>query len=88
MRSWRDVLEVTLNTIADLEPDSFNEIMQQFPRFIGWDEKDFRSVRQLHNGAFIEVNLSAQNIYAFCMKAIETADLSIEQWHVEYSGNQ
>lgn len=88
VRSWRDVLEVTLNTIADLEPDSFNEIMQQFPRFIGWDEKDFRSVRQLHNGAFIEVNLSAQNIYAFCMKAIETADLSIEQWHVEYSGNQ
>lgn len=88
VRSWRDVLEVTLNTIADLEPDSFNEIMQQFPRFIGWDEKDFRSVRQLHNGAFIEVNLSAQNIYAFFMKAIETADLSIEQWHVEYSGNQ
>lgn len=83
VRSWRDVLETTLNTIADLEPDSFKEIMQQFPRFIGWDEKDFRSTRRLRNGAFIEVNLSAQDIYTFCMKAIETAELSIEEWSVE-----
>ena len=83
VRSWRDVVETTLNTIADLEPDYFKEIMQQFPRFIGWDEKDFRSTRQLRNGAFIEVNLSAQDIYTFCMKAIETAELSIEEWSVE-----
>lgn len=83
VRSWRDVVETTLNTIADLEPDYLKEIMQQFPRFIGWDEKDFRSTRQLRNGAFIEVNLSAQDIYTFCMKAIETAELSIEEWSVE-----
>jgi len=83
VRSWRDVLETTLNTIADLEPDSFKEIMQQFPRFIGWDDKDFRSTRRLRNGAFIEVNLSAQDIYTFCMKTIETAELSIEEWSVE-----
>ena len=83
VRSWRDVMETTLNTIAELEPDYFKEIMQQFPRFIGWDEKDFRSTRQLHNGAFIEVKLSAQDIYTFCMKAIETAELSIDEWSVE-----
>jgi uncharacterized protein with ParB-like and HNH nuclease domain len=83
VRSWRDVVETTLNTIADLEPEYFKEIMQQFPRFVGWDEKDFRHTRQLKNGAFIEVNLSAQDIYTFCMKAIETAELSIEEWSVE-----
>ncbi|QUS60723.1 DUF262 domain-containing protein [Synechocystis sp. PCC 7338] len=83
VKSWRDVVETTLNKIADLEPDSFKEIMEQFPRFIGWDEKSFRSTRKLHNGAFIEVNLSAQDIYMFCMKAIETAELSIEDWSVE-----
>jgi uncharacterized protein with ParB-like and HNH nuclease domain len=83
VRSWRDVVETTMNTIADLEPDYFKEIMQQFPRFIGWDEKDFRSTRQLRNGVFIEVNLSAQDIYTFCMKAIETAELSIEEWRIE-----
>ncbi|MFB2835226.1 DUF262 domain-containing protein [Floridanema evergladense] len=83
VKSWRDVLEVTLNTIADLEPDYFKNIMQQFPRFVGRDEKDFRSTRKLHNGAFIEVNLSAQNIRTFCLKAIETAELSAEEWRVE-----
>ena len=83
VRSWRDVVETTLNTIVDLEPDYFKEIMLQFPRFVGWDEKDFRSTRQLRNGAFIEVNLSAQDIYTFCMKAIEAAELSIEEWSVE-----
>ncbi|MBD3561085.1 DUF262 domain-containing protein, partial [Planktothrix sp. FACHB-1355] len=85
VRSWRDVLEVTLNKIADLEPDYFKEIMQQFPRFIGSNEKDFRSTRKLDNGAFIEVNLSAQDIHTFCRKAIETAEISAEEWRVEVS---
>lgn len=83
VKSWRDVLEFTLNTIIDVEPDRFQDIMQQFPRFVGWDEKDFRGNRKLQNGAFIEVNLSAKDIYAFCLKAIETAELSIEEWHVD-----
>jgi len=84
VKSWRDVIETTLNIIiAELEPDAFEEVMKQFPRFVGWDEKDFRSTRQLINGAFIEVNLSASDIYTFCMRAIETVGLSTEQWHVE-----
>ena len=28
VKSWRDVLEITLNTIAELEPEYFQEIMQ------------------------------------------------------------
>lgn len=83
VKSWRDVLEVTLNVLADMEPDRFKDITQQFPRFVGWDEKDFRSTRKLQNGAFIEVNLSAKDISAFCLKAIETAELSLEEWHVD-----
>ncbi|HEY9850251.1 MAG TPA: DUF262 domain-containing protein [Leptolyngbyaceae cyanobacterium] len=85
VKSWRDVLEVTMNTVADLEPDYFKEIMQQFPRFIGWNEKDFHNTRQLHNGVFIEVKLSAQDIHTFCMKVIETAEISAEEWRVEVS---
>ena len=83
VRSWRDVLEVTLNTIAELEPEYFQEIMQQFPRFISWDANDLRQNRSLRNGAFIEVQLSAQDIYRFCQKAIEIAGLSAEEWRVE-----
>ena len=83
VKSWRDVLEITLNMIADLEPEYFQEIMQQFPRFISWNEKELRNKRTLRNGAFIEVRLLAQDIYRFCQKAIEIAGLSTEEWRVE-----
>jgi len=83
VRSWRDVLEVTLNTIADLEPDRFQDIMAQFPRLLGWDQKNFRSTRQLKNGVYIETNFSAKDISSLCHRAIETAGLSTQDWHVD-----
>ncbi|MEL4897677.1 DUF262 domain-containing protein [Crocosphaera sp. Alani8] len=83
VKSWRDVLEISLNTVADLKPDKFEDILSQFPHFVGRDEKDFRSIRKLNNGIFVEVNLSATAIHTFCLKAIETADLSQEEWNVE-----
>lgn len=82
VKSWRDVLEITLNTIIDREPDRFRDIIEQFPRFVGWDEKKFRGYRKLDNGGFCEVNLSANDIRAFCQKAIETAEIS-EEWYVD-----
>ena len=82
VKSWRDVLEITLNTIIDVDPDRFKDIIERFPRFVGWDEKKFRGYRKLDNGAFCEVNLSAKDIGAFCQKAIETAEIS-EEWYVD-----
>ena len=83
VKSWRDVLEMTLNKIAEIDPEGFDNILAQFPRFIGWDKKDFRNTRQLKNGAFMEVNLSANDIYILCLKLIETTKLSREDWHIE-----
>jgi uncharacterized protein with ParB-like and HNH nuclease domain len=83
VKSWRDVLETTLNIIADLEQEKFQDILDQFPRFIGWDAKNFRSTRQLKNGVFIEVSLSAKDINTFCQKAIEMTELSLDDWDVE-----
>lgn len=82
VRSWRDVLENTMNTIAELEPDKFDQIMLQFPRFVGQDKKKFRAIRQLKNGAYIEVNLSAQSIQRFCIQVIEEIELTSEDWNV------
>ncbi len=50
VQTWRDVLEQTLNTIAYLEPDKFEIIAHNFPRYIGKDKNKFRAVRQLQNG--------------------------------------
>jgi uncharacterized protein with ParB-like and HNH nuclease domain len=85
VKSWRDVLEVTLNIIADLEPDKLEEIIHQFPRFVSLNQQGFRSTRKLVNGAFIEVNLSAENIRKFCFKALETAELSLDDWEVKFN---
>ncbi len=83
VKSWRDVLERTLNVIADLEPEKFDEMIELFPRFLAKDSKNLRDTRQLNNGIFVEVNLSSKYIYSFCQKVIETCELSSEDWQVE-----
>jgi len=83
VKSWRDVLEITLNNIAEIEPEHFKEIMEQFPRLVGADEKSFRSTRKLKNGIFIETNLSAKYIYSLCLRSIEIAELSLQDWYVD-----
>lgn len=82
VQTWRDVLEQTLNTVADLEPDKFDIIAHNFPRYLGKDKNKFRAVRLLQNGHFIEVNLSAQSIQKFCYQAMETIELTSEDWSV------
>lgn len=80
--SWRDVLEQTLNTVADLEPEKFDIIAHNFPRYLGKDKNKFRAIRQLTNGYFIEVNFSAQSIQKLCYQAMETIELTSEDWIV------
>jgi len=82
VKTWRDVLELTLNTVADLKPDKFEIIAQNFPRYLGKDKNKFRAVRQLQNGFYIEVNLSAQSIQKFCSQAMETIELTSDDWSV------
>ena len=78
VHTWRDVLERTMKTIADLKPEKFEQIMRQFPRIVGRDKKRFRKARELKNGTFIETNLSAHNILRFCFQVLETIELSAE----------
>ena len=85
VQTWRDVLEQTLNTVADLEPDKFEIIAQNFPRYLGKEKNKFRAVRQLQNGFFIEVNLSAHSIQKFCSQAMETIELTSDDWSVMVS---
>ncbi len=81
--SWRDVLEQTLNTVSDLEPEKFDILAHNFPRYIGKDKSKFKAIRQLQNNYFFEVNLSAQSIQRLCYQAMETIELTSEDWEVE-----
>jgi uncharacterized protein with ParB-like and HNH nuclease domain len=82
VKSWRDVMEKTLNAIADLEPEKFEVIAHNFPRYVGKDKNKFRAIRQLENDYYIEVNLSAQSIQKLCYQAMETIELTSDEWEV------
>lgn len=83
VKTWRDVLTKTLNTIADIEPELFEEIATNYPRFISKDPDRFSRKMQLDNEYYVDVSLNAKNVYRFCEHAIETAKLSREDWRVE-----
>ena len=83
VKSWRDVLEQTLNVIADLEPEKFEILAQNFSRYLGKDKNEFRAIRQLQNEYYFEVNLSAQSIQKLCFHAMETIELTSDEWEVE-----
>lgn len=83
--SWRDVLESTMDVIAELEPEGFETLSREYPRFISPSEMNLRSSRKLSNGFFIETNLSARSIHRFCTQAIESIGLSAADWVVETS---
>ncbi|MBS3947520.1 MAG: DUF262 domain-containing protein, partial [Dethiobacter sp.] len=83
VESWRDVQAYTLNAIAQLEPDLFNQLAGEYPRFISADPGKFRRKRQIENGFYIEVNLSAKDVYRFCNQVIDSLGLSSEDWIVE-----
>ena len=82
VKSWRDVMEQTLNIVSDLEPEKFDIVAHNFPRYVGKDKNKFRAIRQLQNGYFIEVNLSAQSIQKLCYQAMETIELTSDEWEV------
>jgi uncharacterized protein with ParB-like and HNH nuclease domain len=86
--TWREVLQITLETIAELDYERFDNLLAQFPRFIGRDPARFRACRQLPNGAYMETNLSAESIHRFCLQAAEVSGLSSEDWRVEYAATR
>lgn len=84
VNSWRDVLTFTLNSIYEELPECFSTIVNAFPKWIGKDGSKFRAARELNSGYFIEVNDSANAIYTKCIKVLNVAHLTEDDWSVEY----
>ncbi len=82
--SWRDVLECTMNTVAELEPAKFNRIISSYPRYFSKHQDKLRCVRKLRNNLFLEVNLSANDIQRLCHQAIQSIELTSDEWSVDY----
>ncbi len=82
VKTWRDVLEQTLNTLDELDADRFSKIVEILPNYISKDKNRFRAIRQLKNGYYIEVNLQAKTIYKNCIEALKITGLTKEDWKV------
>ena len=87
VKSWRDVIEITLNTLYELGPERFDKIVELLPNYISKDKNKFRAIRELKNGYFIEVNLQAQTIYRNCIEALKIIGLTKEDWIVKLLSN-
>jgi Protein of unknown function (DUF1524) len=83
--TWREVAQITLETSHERDGERFEQVLAQFPRFVGRDSSSFRSSRQLTNGLFFETNLSATSIHRLCIQVSELSGLSSEDWRVEYA---
>jgi len=80
VKSWRDVFEETLTTIAELEPEKFDQLMKQYPHIITKDKAKLRRNRQLKNGVYIEVKLAAKTIQSLCHQMLQFIDLTTDDW--------
>ena len=85
VNNWRDVLENTLNVLADVDPETFTLLINEHPNILNKDKSKLRAIRELKNGCFVEVNLSAKSVERFCRQTIEFFDLSSEDWKVQVS---
>lgn len=83
--TWRDVAQRTLEAIADRDAAAFELVAKQFPRFLANDRALLRDGRQLANGRFMEVHLSAKALYTVCVQVTEAAGISSEDWRVEFA---
>jgi hypothetical protein len=79
VKTWRDVLEHTLNEAYRREPEKFQNVLTS-SSLISENPDNLRTPRQLDCGVFVEVNLSAKNIYEFCCKVLNVTGMSQDEW--------
>jgi len=82
VKYWVDVLELTVKTIQDLAPEKLEILIEEYPRFVNKKSEKFRRPSEVLPGVFVEKNYSAENIQRFCIQAMETIELTSDDWDV------
>lgn len=81
--TWREVLQTTLEILRETVPDTFDGVVEQFPRLLSSEPGKFRAPRPLAGGLHFETNLSAEAIARYCQQIIMAAGYSSTDWSVE-----
>lgn len=83
--TWRDVAQRTMEAMAARDDDNFSLAARQYPRYVAKDSASLRDPRPLANGMFLETHLSAKGLYTLCVQVTEAANISSEDWRVEFA---
>ena len=82
VNSWRDVAFYTAQVVGELVDDFDTKIAAQLESY--FDHHEYQSAcRQLSNGWWIYLNLSAMSVKSLCHNLIGLAGISEEDWQLE-----
>ena len=81
--TWRDVLENTVNEVVQSDIDAFSLLCQELSSHVSMDKTRFRESRQLQNGGFVNVNLSAEGIERLCQRILNVTGTVDSEWAIE-----
>ena len=80
--SWRDVAFFTAQVISELVDDFDTRIAEQLQSY--FDKVEYKSAcRQLPNGWWLYLNLSALSVKNLCRNMILLAEISEDDWQLE-----
>ena len=83
VKTWREVLSATLETLAGAEPAKFAQLPDRFPSYLATSPQGFRAPKPLDNGYYIETNLGAASIHRCCQRIVEALNLPPDAWAVK-----
>ena len=85
VKHWAEVLEQIVRTVADLAPEKLEILIKEYPRFINTRKEKFRRSAEIAEGVYLEKNHSADTIQKFCTLAMETIEITTDDWQVRLS---
>ncbi len=83
VESWRDVLENTVNEVVESDVDAYPALCRELPCHLGNDRSRFREARELRNGGFVNVNLSAEGIDRLCRRILDIVHVLPTEWMLD-----
>lgn len=83
VKSWRDVVQITCEIVADHVADFETMIVAKCPNWFSKSEMAPAS-RQLNNGWWVYVNLSGQDAQRFAERVVDLAGIREEQFELNW----
>ncbi|AEN89206.1 hypothetical protein BMWSH_2324 [Priestia megaterium WSH-002] len=83
VNSWRDVWTTTINKIIESDASNFEILLEKYPNLISLNETAFKRFYKLDNNAYINIDLSARDVYKLCLRVLDMLEVDRKQWSIE-----